>query len=123
MGNLFSLTQRVKPRKHRGEVIQFAALAGGETRLEGLTFTDCWIRGPAVLAPNDECEFRDPVFYGTLEEIIWERPEGSGAIGAIHLHNCVFIDCTFANIGLAGTPKFAALAREAAAKAQSKGPP
>jgi hypothetical protein len=67
------------------------------------TFVDCEIRGPAIVHPV-ECEFVSSTFDGSLDEVLWEvSPERSRILGVVGLERCRFENCTFSEIGVAGT--------------------
>lgn len=71
--------------------------------LEGKTYVDCEIVGPAVLAVDSDNTFEKCAFPGPFEVTFWTLPEKPVA-GPILLNKCTFRRCTFApGIGIAGT--------------------
>jgi hypothetical protein len=69
-----------------------------------VVFNRCTILGPAIIL-FDGCSFKDNRFLtmgaGT-ESIFW--PKDGGATGVFRAKWCVFADCCFVGIGVAGTP-------------------
>jgi hypothetical protein len=72
--------------------------------LEGFTFRNCRIYGPALVYP-----FGAPnIFIGSqlkhsAEAVFFEVPAGSQKVGVMALSACRFINCEIINIGIAGT--------------------
>ena len=93
--------------RFRDEVVRIAELTVNTSLLEHLQFSNCRIIGPAVLAVlNDNtivgCRFDAP----DLPALFWEVPDDRPlVIGAVGLRNCVFSNCAFENIGIAGPPQ------------------
>ncbi len=96
-------------REFRNEVVRIAELTVNTVVLEGLTFQNCRIIGPAVLVPlgsgsMQHCGF--DVEQGGVDAIFWEiPPDREYVVGAVGLINCHFSSCTFVSIGIAGTPE------------------
>ena len=96
-------------RTHRRTTIRITDLAVTDNKLEGLTFEECHIIGPAVLGIIRNVRFDRCSFEGTPEELIWEvPPERPSVLGVIGLSDCQFYGCRFTNIGLAMSPDGAA---------------
>ena len=92
---------------YHGRVVRLCQLAGDEAIIDGFEFTDCFVRGPAVVVVQGETTFAHSTFRGDPESLLWEiSPERSSVIGAILLTNCVFNECTFEGVGFAGPPEF-----------------
>jgi hypothetical protein len=76
------------------------------SRLEGFTFINCRIHGPALVYP-----FGAPnIFIGSrlhhpTETVFFELPVGSQRVGIVALIACRFINCDIINMGIAGTPE------------------
>jgi hypothetical protein len=70
--------------------------AGGV--LEGHTFTNCHLRGPAVLFPMEDDMIIKNADYGVSIPWSW-HPEKDGKYGSIGVVNCAFIDCRFEGVG------------------------
>lgn len=81
-------------RTYRNMLIRVADLTVHEDVIEGVTFENCSIVGPAVLAVLEGNEFLHCGWEGDLEAIIWEVPEGL-RIGAVGVRNCTFSSCRF----------------------------
>ncbi len=95
-------------REFRNEVVRIAELTVNTVVLEGLTFQNCRLIGPAVVIPLRgggivHCTFDAPE---GLDAIFWEIPEGrTWVVGGVGLVDCYFSACTFLGIGLAGPPR------------------
>lgn len=91
---------------YRDSVVRVVDLAGSFGGLDGFVFEGCDIKGPAVLVPQNST-FLGSSLMGDPSAWLWEiPPERTEVIGAILVRNCTFEDCTFIDIGLAGTPEF-----------------
>ena len=65
--------------------------AGGGAMLEGRTFTDCTIEGPAVMLVLENVSFDRTNFGptgGDLRNILFRPMSGQRAIGAVPVRNC-----------------------------------
>ncbi|MBA3552687.1 MAG: hypothetical protein H0W27_07425 [Actinobacteria bacterium] len=70
------------------------------------TFTDCDIRGPAVVHLLGESRMEGVGFrieHNDPETIMWELPEGAYKIGLIGLQGCRVNGGRFEGVGFAGT--------------------
>jgi len=97
-----------KPQEHYREVVQIADLADERGMVRGRTFIDCFVLGPAVLAPLRHAHFvgsRFDIPEGQIDAMLWEVPESTIKVGIIGLTNVSFTGCEFRHIGIAGTPK------------------
>lgn len=91
---------------YRGGVVRISAIAGDFGGLEGFVFEGCEIRGPAILVPQGSA-FTGSSFMGDPDAWLWEiPPERTEVVGAILVRDCTFDNCTFVDIGLAGTSEF-----------------
>lgn len=85
------------------------AVRRGEQVIEGKTFIDCHIEGPAVLCPVGGVSF-DACDMGASDGDIRNlmlAPLGPNKItGAIAFRNCVFRRCHFFAVGFTGSPDF-----------------
>jgi hypothetical protein len=103
-------------REFRDDVVRIGALTVNTTVLDGLTFQNCRIIGPAILVPQGStsivhCGWDAPDFAA----VFWELdPSRTVVIGAIAVLNCTFSSCTFSGIGVAGPPELRTLFEEAA---------
>ncbi|AZH79446.1 hypothetical protein CSX12_13865 [Microbacterium sp. Y-01] len=91
-------------RKHyENEVVRLADLAVTSDTIEGVTFRDCLVLGPAIVIPMSETSITNGVFTGDPEALFWElNPARELVIGAIGLVSCEFDGCRFERVGFAG---------------------
>lgn len=91
---------------YRNQVVRLTDLAVTQEILDGLTFENCLILGPAVVAPMGETVIEGSTFHGTAEGMYWPvSPDRGVVIGAIGLNNCKFTRCRFERVGFAGPPE------------------
>lgn len=75
----------------------------GQTTIDGRTFTDCLIEGPAVMAVMDGCEFEGcNLGVSANPRSLLLKPLGDKIAGAIGLSNCRFVRCRFVQVGFTG---------------------
>lgn len=76
----------------------------GEMAIEGKTFTDCVIEGPAVMAVMHATAFENCAM-GTTTDVrtLLFRPVGEKMAGVVGVSNCTFVRCRFVQIGFTGT--------------------
>ena len=77
----------------------------GQTTIDGKTFTDCLIEGPAVMAVMNGTVF-DSCAMGTTSDMrnLLYRPVGRDRMaGVIGVSNCRFVRCRFAQVGFTGS--------------------
>lgn len=85
------------------------AVRRGEQVIEGMTFIDCRIEGPAVLCPVGGVHFEacDLGNSGGDVRNLMLAPLGPDKItGAIAFRNCTFRRCRFLAVGFTGSPDF-----------------
>lgn len=85
-------------------------LAGGSV-IEGKTFIDCRIHGPAVLIPVSGCAFDGCNLgdsHGDMRNLLLKPMGPSKIVGGIAMKDCRFERCDFLAIGYSGTPEFLA---------------
>lgn len=73
----------------------------GEMFIEGKTFTDCLIEGPAVMAVMNETRF-DSCAMGTASDVrtLFYKPVSRTKMaGVVGMSNCTFLRCRFVQIG------------------------
>lgn len=100
-------------KNYYGENIRLTELVGDDGVLEGFRFTDCQIKGPAVLVVQGEFNLVDNTIEGDPEAFLWElSPDREWVLGAILVKDSTFEGCTFTNIGLAGRTDFIERVRE-----------
>jgi hypothetical protein len=80
------------------------SLEGGSS-LEGFTFLRCRITGPAILAPSGNFFILEGSSYTTASAraLFWEVEAVERKVGAIAVRDCSFFDCSFDDIGFAGS--------------------
>ena len=78
--------------------------AGGGAMLEGRTFTDCVIEGPAVMAVMDGTVF-DNCNMGTAANPrnLLVKPLGDKMAGVVGMSRCRFVRCRFVQIAFTGS--------------------
>ena len=78
----------------------------GQMAIDGKTFTDCVIEGPAVMLVLEGTHF-DGVDFGPsggdLRNILFRPMSGQRAIGAVPVRNCTFRNCQFHTLGITGS--------------------
>ncbi len=91
---------------YEGRVIRPWEYIDEDGKMEGFTFEDCTIRGPAIFVLQ-ECTVSNSTLRGDADAILWEIPlEKKVVIGPILATRCTFEKCIFENIGFAGPPAF-----------------
>jgi hypothetical protein len=74
--------------------------------LEGLTFQNCKLIGPAILVPLGNTTLAYCNLGPDIDAVFWEiLPGRHHVVGAIGLLNCTLSACTLVEIGLAGPPE------------------
>lgn len=79
---------------------------GGGAIIEGRTFTDCFIEGPAVMLVLEGTHFEGVNFGptgGDLRNILFRPMSGQRAIGSVPVRNCTFRNCQFHTLGITGS--------------------
>ena len=78
--------------------------AGGGVMIEGRTFTDCVLEGPALMLILEGVHFEGTNFGPTGGDIrnMLFQPMGDVGIGAIPIRNCTFTNCRFNTLGITG---------------------
>ena len=80
--------------------------SGGGAIIEGRTFTDCHIEGPAVMLVLEGTHFESTSFGptgGDMRNILFRPMSGLRAIGSIPVRNCTFRNCQFHTLGFTGS--------------------
>lgn len=78
--------------------------AGGGVMIEGRTFTDCVLDGPALMLVLEGVHFESTNFGptgGDMRNMLFQ-PMGNVGIGAIPVRNCTFTNCRFQTLGITG---------------------
>lgn len=77
----------------------------GQMAIDGKTFTDCVIEGPAVVAVMNGTMF-DNCAMGTTSDVrnLLYRPLSTTKLaGVVGMANCRFVRCRFAQVGFTGS--------------------
>ena len=89
-----------------GKYFRIADLADANNVIQGRSFEDCYIYGPAVLYPTEYTDLQTSTFDATSEAAflpVGPNAIGGGATGVILLKDCKFRRCHFIKIAFAGT--------------------
>ncbi|MCF8506598.1 MAG: hypothetical protein K9G59_16950 [Caulobacter sp.] len=81
----------------------------GQTIIEGRTFTNCRLEGPAIVAILSGVTFQTTDFGytgGDIGRLVWRSASATGVVGAIPFRNCVFTGCSFFATGFTGPESF-----------------
>lgn len=82
---------------------------GGQTIIEGRTFNNCRLEGPAIVAILSGVTFQTTDFGytgGDIGRLVWRSASATGVVGAIPFRNCVFTGCSFFATGFTGPESF-----------------
>lgn len=82
-------------------MVRLTDLAVTHDLIEEVTFENCTLVGPAVIALLGEGTFRDSAFDGDPDGVLWPLGDRRHVIGAVGLLNCTVIGCRLQRIGLA----------------------
>ncbi|MGI4818197.1 hypothetical protein [Brevundimonas sp.] len=83
----------------------------GEAIIEGKTYRNCVIEGPAVLLPIGACNFDGCNMgdaQGDIRNLLLQPMGPQRVTGTIAFKDCQFINCQFMRVGFTGTPEFLA---------------
>lgn len=94
------------------------ALKSGSILIQGKTFTDCLIEGPAIILPAggvtfSNCDVDDD--NGDVRNLLL-KPMGRSVFGAVGLRDCRFVGCRFRYVGFTGNDEFLAQVQGALGK-------
>ena len=74
--------------------------------IDGKSFSNCRIIGPAILVPMGQTSFNHCSWEGDLDSIFWEITPGRETVmGVVGVIDCTFANCSFVAIGVAGPPR------------------
>lgn len=81
----------------------------GQMVIDGKTFTDCVIEGPAVMAVMEGVTF-EGCSMGVFTDVrtLLYSPLGAKMAGVVGMANCKFVRCSFAQVGFTGSPELLA---------------
>lgn len=87
-------------------LVEAASISGKP--IEGRTFIDCVLLGPAILAMTEETKFINCQFGAVEgdERNLFVKPAGSRVIGAVSIHGCHIEGCLLNGLGLLGDDGF-----------------
>ncbi|HEY0103699.1 MAG TPA: hypothetical protein VGB60_09550 [Brevundimonas sp.] len=86
------------------DLYRASVLAGGGVMIEGRSFNNCVIEGPAVMLVLEGVHFESTNFGptgGNLRNMLF-KPMGDMGIGGIPIRNCTFTGCQFQTLGITG---------------------
>lgn len=81
----------------------------GVFSLDGKTFINCRLNGPAVIVPVFGCQFNNCNMgapEGDMRNLMFQPLGPTRITGAIAFRDCVFEGCEFIGIGYTGVPEF-----------------
>ena len=79
----------------------------GEAVIQGKTFTDCLIQGPALVAVLKDVTFENCNMGAASDpRSMLFTSQGPRLVGAIGLQDCRFVRCRFVQIGYTGSAAF-----------------
>jgi len=88
-------------RTYRNQTVRIADIAVISDVVENVTFENCIIEGPAVIAMLGIGRLQDSNFEGTADAILWIIPDDRvHVIGAVAMVGCTIVGCTLRRIGL-----------------------
>lgn len=100
----------VTPKTFNREAIWLPAMAvqhwnAGQMAIEGKTFTDCLIEGPALMAVMNDTRFESCAMGRTTEvaSLLYRPVSRTKMAGVVGVSNCLFVRCSFAQIGYTGS--------------------
>lgn len=91
-------------RHYRNQVVRLPDLAVTHDLIEGVTFENCTLVGPAVIIMLGNCNLQDSGFDGDREAVLWPLGDRELVVGAIGLVSCNLVGCRLQRIGLAYPP-------------------
>ncbi|SFS31229.1 hypothetical protein [Brevundimonas viscosa] len=77
----------------------------GQPVIDGKTFTDCLIEGPAVMAVMNGTTFDSCAMGATsdMRNLLYRPVSREKLAGVIGMSNCRFVRCRFAQVGFTGS--------------------
>lgn len=91
-------------RTYRNQLVRLTDLTVTDDVIDGVTFENCTLVGPAVIVMLQGCELRDSGFDGPSAGVLWPLGDREFIVGAIGLVNCTLGGCRLQRIGLAYPP-------------------
>ena len=95
----------IEGKYYRDETVSIPELVAREGKvLDGFTFENCQIEGPAILLLRGTTSENNDI-QGSVDAILWEIPQRrQQVIGAVLAQNCTLRGCDISEIGFAGWP-------------------
>ena len=88
-------------RHYRNQLVRLSDLAVTQDTIERVTFENCTLVGPSVIALLGESRIEGGSWDGAPEAFLWPIGDRRHVLGAIGLVSCSLIGCRFERIGLA----------------------
>lgn len=88
---------------YRNQIVRLPDLTVTSDLIDGVTFENCTLIGPAVVALLGGVTLQGSSFDGEVDAVLWPLHERDQVIGAIGLRDCVIVGCRLQRIGLAYT--------------------
>lgn len=92
-------------RHYRNQVVRLPDLAVTTDVIQGVTFENCTIVGPAVVVMAGNGEMRGTSLDGDPDAFLWPVGNRDRVIGVIVLVDCTIVGCRLQRIGLAYPPE------------------
>ena len=92
-------------RTYRNQTIRLADLTVVNDVIEGMTFENCNIVGPAVVAFVGSGTVQNCGFDGDPDSLFWDTADRGYIIGAVGIKDCRIFGCRFQRIGVAVKPQ------------------
>ena len=87
-------------RIYRNESVRLSDLTALEDVVDGVTFANCEILGPAVIVLLGDTHVNGCHWSGDAEAVIWPAHGRTSVVGAIGLKDCVISQCQFYRVGI-----------------------
>lgn len=89
-------------RTYRNQTLRLADLTVLTDTIQGMTFENCALIGPAVVVFQN-CTVQSCAFQGSEDEILWPLAGRLSVVGAVAFVGCTIVGCRFERIGVTGT--------------------
>lgn len=84
----------------RNQTIRIADLTRTSDVINGTTFENCSLIGPAVIVLRDSY-LKDCTYIGQADAMFWDVTGRTAIMGAVAFRNCTMVACDLQRIGLA----------------------
>lgn len=91
-------------KHYRNQLVRLTDLTVTSDVIQGVTFENCTLVGPAVILLMGNGVMSDSGFDGDAVGLLWPTHDRDHVIGAIALVDCSVIGCRLQRIGLAYPP-------------------